>query len=69
MPTLSISHFKSIRDLEIDLGVVNIFIGANGSGKPSYTVAQRILVEGLNPNDWPLSRLWVMGHLGGVPNV
>ena len=18
---------------------------------------------------WPLSRLWVMGHLGGVPNV
>lgn len=20
-------------------------------------------------NDWPLSRLWVMGHLGGVPNV
>jgi hypothetical protein len=20
-------------------------------------------------NDWPLSRLWMMGHIGGMPNV
>ena len=27
------------------------------------------LVEIAEKKDWPLSRLWVMGHLGGVPNV
>lgn len=35
-----------------------------------YSVIHRIQPkEGLDLNDWPLSRLWMMGHLGGVPNV
>lgn len=35
-----------------------------------YTVARRIkLNDELNQHEWPLSRLWMMGHLGGVPNV
>lgn len=27
------------------------------------------LAEMARKNDWPLSRLWMMGHIGGVPNV
>jgi predicted ATPase len=27
------------------------------------------LAEMAKKNDWPLSRLWMMGHIGGVPNV
>lgn len=27
------------------------------------------LLEIVTKKDWPLSRLWMMGHIGGVPNV
>jgi hypothetical protein len=27
------------------------------------------MIEKANKEGWTLSRLWVMGHLGGVPNV
>ena len=30
---LSVRTFKSLENVEIDLGLVNVFIGANGSGK------------------------------------
>jgi AAA15 family ATPase/GTPase len=30
---IKIKNYKSVADLELDLGRVNIFIGANGSGK------------------------------------
>ncbi len=32
------------------------------------SITQELLVLS-NEKGWPLSRLWVMGHLGGVPNV
>lgn len=32
------------------------------------TITKEIL-ELSDKKGWPLSRLWVMGHLGGVPNV
>ncbi len=33
--TVKISNFKSVQDLEIDLGRLNVFIGENGCGKTS----------------------------------
>ena len=37
------------------------------------SVIQRVIVDakllGMAKKDWTLSRLWVMGHLGGVPHV
>ncbi|QTE40298.1 AAA family ATPase [Mucilaginibacter gossypii] len=36
---ISISNFKSIRDLDVELGRVNVFIGENGSGKSNILEA------------------------------
>jgi hypothetical protein len=37
------------------------------------SIVRRIVLDGrlldMAKHDWTLSRLWVMGHLGGVPNV
>jgi predicted ATPase len=41
--TLSINGFKTLRDFSIDLGVVNVFIGANGSGKSNILEALGVL--------------------------
>ncbi len=40
---VQIERFKSIVDLEIDLGRVNVFIGANGSGKSNVLEAVGVL--------------------------
>ena len=40
---LSVRTFKSLDDVEVDLGRVNVFIGANGSGKSNLLEAVRIL--------------------------
>ncbi|MBF0508272.1 MAG: AAA family ATPase, partial [Deltaproteobacteria bacterium] len=40
---LIIRSFKSIVDQEIDLGLVNVFIGANGSGKSNILEALGVL--------------------------
>lgn len=39
-----------------------------------YTTVRQVamtpdLIELSKERDWPLSRLWMMGHIGGVPNV
>jgi len=39
LKTLNIKNFKSVHDLEIDLGRVNVFIGENGCGKTSILEA------------------------------
>ncbi|GBC63676.1 chromosome segregation protein SMC [Desulfonema ishimotonii] len=36
---LSIKGFKSLADVEVDLGQVNVFVGANGSGKTNFLEA------------------------------
>ncbi|MBM9520465.1 AAA family ATPase [Desulforhopalus vacuolatus] len=41
--TLSIKGFKTLRDFSIDLGTVNVFIGANGSGKSNILEALGVL--------------------------
>lgn len=35
LKTINIKNFKSVNDLEIDLGRINVFIGENGCGKTS----------------------------------
>jgi len=41
--TFSVQNFKSIESAEIALGVVNVFIGANGSGKSNLLEAFGVL--------------------------
>jgi predicted ATPase len=40
---IRISSFKSIQDVEIELGVLNVFVGANGSGKSNLLEAIGVL--------------------------
>ncbi len=40
---LSIRTFKSLEDVKVDLGLVNVFIGANGSGKSNLLEALGVL--------------------------
>lgn len=57
-------------DLEDDR--IRLFtVSRNNKG---HSQIQRVLIspelaEIAKTRDWPLSRLWMMGHLGGVPNV
>ncbi len=40
---VEIKSFKSLLDVNVELGVVNVFIGANGSGKSNLLEAIGIL--------------------------
>lgn len=40
---LSVRTFKSLDDVTVDLGQVNVFIGANGSGKSNLLEALGVL--------------------------
>jgi len=114
---LTIEFFKSLEKLDLDLGQINVLVGANGSGKSNLLVGldgkaeRQVLMTAHNPavldglpleNDkvrlftvgrsntgrtvvrrvevtpdilervkkgWSISRLWMQGHLGGVPHV
>ena len=41
--TLTVERFKSLVELKIELGRVNLFIGANGSGKSNILEALGVL--------------------------
>ena len=43
LESLSIKAFKSLDDVTVDLGLVNVFIGANGSGKSNLLEALGVL--------------------------
>ena len=43
LDSLSVRTFKSLDDVTVDLGLVNVFIGANGSGKSNLLEALGIL--------------------------
>jgi len=45
LTTLAISNYRSLRDLVIPLGKLNVITGANGSGKSSAYRALRLLAE------------------------
>jgi len=40
---LTVQSFKSIESVEVDLGQVNVFVGANGSGKSNLIEAIGVL--------------------------
>ena len=40
---LTVRTFKSLEDVTVDLGLVNVFIGANGSGKSNLLEALGVL--------------------------
>ena len=40
---ISISAFKSLENLELELGLLNVFVGANGSGKSNLLEAIGVL--------------------------
>jgi len=41
--TLTVECFKSLESVEVDLGRVKVFIGANGSGKSDLLEAMGVL--------------------------
>lgn len=58
LKSIRIERFKSIRELELDLGLVNLFIGGNGSGKSNLLEAIGIMSSSLSRglSDGDLSR-------------
>ena len=46
--TISIQSFKSLEDVSVDFGIVNVFIGANGSGKSNLLEAVGVLGAAAN---------------------
>ncbi|HAO19635.1 MAG TPA: chromosome segregation protein SMC [Desulfobacteraceae bacterium] len=47
---LNIRGFKSLADVDVELGQVNVFIGANGSGKTNFLEAIGIISAGIDRN-------------------
>lgn len=47
---IQIAGFKSIRDQSLDLGPLNVLIGANGAGKSNFIEVFRLLNEIINQN-------------------
>ena len=43
LENLTVRTFKSLEDVTVDLGMVNVFIGANGSGKSNLLEALGVL--------------------------
>ena len=41
--SIHIENFKSLRDVNLQLGALNLFIGANASGKSNFFDAFRVL--------------------------
>ena len=49
---LSVRNYRSLRDESIDLNALNVFIGANASGKSTILDALRFLHEGIQARDF-----------------
>ena len=45
---IKVKGFKSIREAEIDLGMLNVLIGANGAGKSNFISLFKLLHEWMN---------------------
>ena len=43
LKSLSVRTFKSLADVTVELGLVNVFVGANGSGKSNLLEALGVL--------------------------
>lgn len=49
---LQASSFRSLRNIDVNIGDLNLFIGANASGKSTVLDALRFLHEGLRERDF-----------------
>lgn len=45
LTTLAISNYRSLRDIVLPLGQLNLITGANGSGKSNLYKALRLLAQ------------------------
>lgn len=52
--SLKVSHYRSLRDEKIELRDLNLFIGANASGKSTILDALRFLHEGVKDRDFEM---------------
>ena len=50
--SLTAKNYRSLRDVTVDLGDLNLFIGANGSGKSAILDVLRFLQEGIQTYDF-----------------
>src|SRR3989440_10042635 len=48
LKSVKVESFKSLENVEVELGLVNVFIGANGSGKPNLLEAIGVLGAAAN---------------------
>jgi predicted ATPase len=64
LKSITIEGFKSIKSEKIELGNINILIGANGSGKSNFMSAFRFLREATSGN----LQVYV-GKQGGAENI
>ena len=62
---LRAKNYRSLRELDIELSELNLFIGANASGKSTILDALRFLHGGVQARDF---RVWVSGR-GGITNL
>lgn len=64
LQTLAIANYRSIRDLVVPLGRLNLVTGANGSGKSSLYRALRLLAETAQGG-----LVASLAHEGGLPST
>ena len=49
---LQASHYRSLRNIEVEMNGLNLFIGANAAGKSTVLDALRFLHEGARDRDF-----------------
>ena len=62
---LRAKNYRSLREEDIEFSELNLFIGANASGKSTVLDALRFLHGGIQTRDF---RVWVSGR-GGIANL
>ncbi len=64
MTRLAISGYRSLREIVLDLGNLNVITGANGSGKSNLYRALRLLAETAQGH-----LIWSLAAEGGLRSV
>ncbi len=64
LTTLAVANYRSLRDLIVPLGRLNLIVGANGSGKSSLYRALRLLAESAQTGIVP-----TLAREGGLPST